>query len=187
MVGGYHIPGASHADVPALEILATIMSAGESSRLYRRLVRRDQLAVAAGGLAEAMEQSGLFIVYAAHLPDKDQEKIRGALSDEVARVRSTPVTPSELAKAKNQLSAAYLFGLESVDGVARELGLAQLVQGDWRRFLEGSRRYVGVTAADIKRVADQYLVDSNLTLVTLTPKLQTTGARQSTGRPEQAP
>jgi zinc protease len=172
MVGGYHIPRASHPDVPALEVLASILSAGESSRLYRRIVRRDQLAVAAGGLAEAMEHSGLFIVYAAHLPDKDQEKIRGALSDEIARVRSTPVTSRELVKAKNQLSAAYLFGLESVDGIARELGLAQLVQGDWRRFLDGPGRYAGVTAADIKRVADRYLVESNLTLVALTPTQQ---------------
>ncbi|MBC8131981.1 MAG: insulinase family protein [Deltaproteobacteria bacterium] len=170
MVGGYHIPRASHADIPALQVLAGIMSAGESSRLYRRLVRRDKLAIAAGGLAEVMEHPGLFIIYAAHLPDKDQAKIRAALADEIARVRSTPVGAGELSKAKNQLAAAYLFGLESVDGVARELGLAQLVQGDWRRFLGGPERYAAVTVSDVQRVAARYLGDDNLTLVTLSPK-----------------
>ncbi len=170
IVGGFHIPGANHPDIPALEVLASILSAGESSRLNRRLIRKDKLAVAAGGLAEVMEHPGLFIVYAAHLPDKDQAKIRGALSDEVARVRSAPVAAGELAKAKNQLTAAYMFGLESVDGVARELGLAELVQGDWRRFLDGPSRYAAVTVGDVKRVAAQYLDDRNLTVVTLSPR-----------------
>ena len=169
VVGGYHIPAAHDADVPALQVLATILSAGESSRMYRRLVRQDQLAVAAGGFAEVMEQSGLFLVYAAHLPDRDQAKIRQTLLGEVARVRTKPVTLAELTKAKNQLSAGYIFGLESVEGVARELGLSQLVEGDWHRFLDASARYDKVTAADVMRVAAKYLVDSNLTFVTLKP------------------
>lgn len=169
VVGGYHIPAARDADVPALQVLATILSAGESSRMHRRLVRKDQLAVAAGGFAEAMEHSGLFLVYAAHLPDRDQDKIRRALLDEVARVRTFAVAAPELEKARHQLTAAYVFGLESVEGIARELGLAELVEGDWRRFLDASDRYERVTAADVKRVATKYLVDSNLTFVTLKP------------------
>jgi len=169
VVGGYHIPAARDADVPALQVLSMILSAGESSRMHRRLVRQDQLAVAAGGFAEVMEQSGLFLVYAAHLPDRDQTKIRQTLLGEVARVRTTPVTAAELTKAKNQLSAGYIFGLESVEGVARELGLSELVEGDWHRFLDASARYDKVTAADVMRVAAKYLVDSNLTFVTLKP------------------
>jgi len=169
VVGGYHIPAARDADIPALQVLATVLSAGESSRMHRRLVRRDQLAVAAGGFAEAMEDSGLFLVYAVHLPDRDQARIRKVLMGEIARVRTAPVEASELTKAKHQLTAAYVFGLESVDGVARELGLAELVQGDWHRFLDASDRYDRVTAADVQRVAAKYLVDTNLTFVTLKP------------------
>ncbi|HEY4185004.1 MAG TPA: pitrilysin family protein [Polyangia bacterium] len=182
LVGGYHIPAARDADVPALQVLATILSAGESSRMYRRLVRQDQLAVAAGGFAEVMEQSGLFLVYAAHLPDRDQNKVRATLLAEVARVRSTPVEAAELAKAKNQLSAGYIFGLESVDGVARELGLAELVEGDWHRFLDASARYDKVTAADVKRVAAKYLIDSNLTFVTLKPLPPPSASPQGAGK-----
>ena len=169
VVGGYHIPAARDADIPALQVLATILSAGESSRMHRRLVRQDQLAVAAGGFAEAMEDSGLFLVYAAHLPDRDQAQIRKVLLGEIARVRAEPVEAAELAKAKHQLTAAYVFGLESVEGVARELGLAELVEGDWHRFLDASERYDRVAAADVKRVAAKYLIDTNLTFVTLKP------------------
>ncbi|HVT07626.1 MAG TPA: pitrilysin family protein [Polyangia bacterium] len=169
IVGGYHVPRAADPDMPALEVLATILSAGDSSRLTQRLVRHDHLAIAAGGVTEAMEDPGLFIVYAAYLPDKDGAKVQAALSDEIARVRDAPVAAAELDKAKNQLAAGFVFGLETVDGIAQRLGQAQYVEGDWHRFIEGASRYLAVTAADVQRVAKKYLVDTNLTRVTLVP------------------
>jgi zinc protease len=169
IVGGYHIPRASDPDVPALEVLATILSAGESSRLNQRLVHHDHLAIAAGGVTEAMEDSGLFIVYAAYLPNRDGAKVQTELAEEVARVRDTPVAADELDKAKNQLAAGFVFGLETVDGVATRLGQAQYVEGDWHRFIEGATRYLAVTSADVQRVARKYLIDTNFTRVTLVP------------------
>jgi zinc protease len=173
VVGGYHIPRAADADTAPLEVLAAILSGGESSRLHQRLVRKDHLAIAAGGMTESMEYPGLFLVYAAHLPDRDQAKVKEALLDEVRRVRVDPVAPVELDKAKNQLAAGYIFGLQTVDGIAQELGQYQYVHGDWREFLKGAGRYLAVTAADVRRVAAKYLVDTNLTLVTLQPKQPT--------------
>jgi zinc protease len=169
VVGGYHIPPAADSDIPALEVLAAILSAGESSRLHERLVRHDHLAIAAGGLTESLEDPGLFIVYAAYLPDKDPAKVTASLFDEIARVRDKPVSASELDKAKNQLAAGFIFGLQTVDGIAMALGQAQYVQGDWHRFVEGATRYLAVTAADVQRVAQKYLIDTNLTRVTLVP------------------
>ena len=170
VVGGYHIPRDADPDTAPLEVLAVILSGGDSSRLHQRLVRKDHLAIAAGGLTESMEQPGLFIVYAAHLPGQDQLKVKDALLDEVRRARSEPVTAVELDKAKNQLAAGYIFGLQTVDGIAQQLGTYQYVQGDWHEFLKGASRYLAVTAADVRRVAEKYLVDTNLTLVTLQPK-----------------
>jgi zinc protease len=169
VVGGYHVPRDSDPDMPALEVLSGILSAGESSRMHQRLVRKDHLALAAGGLIESMEDPGLFIVYAAYLPDRDSAQVQQALFDEVARVRAEPVSAEELEKAKNQAAAGYIFGLQTVDGVATELGQNQYVYGDWREFLKGTSRILAVTAADVQRVAKRYLVDTNLTTVTLQP------------------
>lgn len=169
VVQGFHIPRAVDADVPALEVLAAVLSGGESSRLHQRLVRADHLAIAAGGFAETMEDPGLFVVYAAYLPDRDPAKVQVALGEEIARVRDKPVAAQELEKAKNQLASAFIFGLQTVDGVATALGQAQYVYGDWREFPKGASRYLAVTAADVTRVAKRYLVDSNLTVVTLKP------------------
>ena len=169
MVGGYHIPRAADPDMPALEVLAAILSAGESSRLNQRLVRKDHLAIAAGGVTETMEDPGLFIVYAAYLPDRTARRCRPRCPTRSRRVRDAPVDADELDKAKNQLAAGFVFGLETVDGIAQRSGQAQYVEGDWHRFIEGASRYLAVTAADVQRVAKKYLVDTNLTRVTLVP------------------
>jgi len=167
VVGGYHIPKAADPDIPALEVLAAVLSGGESSRLHQRLVRREHLAIAAGGVTEALEHPGLFLVYAAYLPDRDAGRVQAVLAEEIANVREKPITPAELDKAKNQLAAGFVFGLQTVDGVAQALGRAQYVEGDWKRFVEGATRYLAVTAADVQRVAKKYLVDTNLTRITL--------------------
>jgi zinc protease len=180
VVGGYHIPRAADADVPALEVLAAVLSGGESSRLHQRLVRRDRLAIAAGGLAESMEAPGLFIVYAAYLPDRDAAKVQQALAEEIAQAREHALSSQELDKAKNQLAAGFIFGLQTVDGVATELGRYQYMYGDWREFPKGASRYLAVTAADVTRVARKYLVDTNLTLVTLQPAPQAAAAPTKT-------
>ncbi len=170
VVGGYHIPRANDRDSAPLEVLAAILSNGESSRLHQRLVRKEHLAIAAGGVTESMEHPGLFLVYAAHLPDRDQNRVRKVLLEEVTRVRNEPVTAAELDKAKNQLAAGYIFGLQTVDGIATQLGQYQYVHGDWREFLKGANRYLAVTARDVQRVAAKYLVDNNLTFVGLRPR-----------------
>ncbi len=184
VVGGYHVPKAADPDLPALEVLASVLSGGESSRLNQRLVRHDHLAIAAGGVTEALEDPGLFIVYAGYLPNRDGSKVEAALSEEIARVRDQPITRDELDKAKNQLAAGFVFGLQTVDGVAQELGRAQYVEGDWHRFVEGATRYLAVTTGDVQRVARKYLIDTNLTRVTLVPPApagpaQTTGPKSS--------
>ncbi len=169
VVAGYHIPRAADPDVPALEILAAVLSNGESSRLHQRLVRKDKLAVAAGGVAEAMEDSGLFLAYAAYLPVRPAAAVKKAIFDEIARVREQPISAAELEKAKNQAAAGFIFGLQTVDGIATELGQYKYVHGDWREFAKGAARYMAVTAADVTRVARKYLVDTNLTELTLQP------------------
>jgi zinc protease len=169
VIGGYHIPAARGADLAALSVLSAILSGGDSSRLTRRLVRRDKLALGAGGVVQALEDPGLFVVYAAHLPDRDQARVRAALLDEIGRVRRDGVTAAELRKARNQVTAQDVYRLETVDGIATDIGQTQYLEGDWRRFLDQASRLMAVTAADVKRVAETYLRDENLTLVSLEP------------------
>jgi zinc protease len=184
VVAGYHVPRASDPDLPALEVLAAILSNGESSRLHQRLVRKDKLAIGAGGVVQSLEDSGLFLAYAAFLPMRDPAKVRQAIYDEIARARTEPVSASELEKAKNQLAASFIYALQTVDGIATDLGEYQYVYGDWREFGKGAARYMAVTAADVTRVARKYLVDTNLTELTLQPGAPPAAAPAEPAKPE---
>jgi len=177
-IGGYRIPGARHEDVYALQVLQTILSGGESSRLHGRLVRDDKVAVAATGSNFVLEHPGVFGVFAAFLAPDQADKVEAAMLDEVAKLRSKAPSAREVRKAKNQLLAGYVFGLESVNGLAQQVGLSWINTGNpghWRGDIAG---YEAVTPADVQRVASTYLTEDKLTLVTIPPGGSAAGGAQ---------
>jgi zinc protease len=166
---GYHVPTLTHPDNFALEVLAYVLSAGKSSRIYRRLVHETQLALfAGGGYSRESIAPNLFAFYASVMPDKTAEEVERALLAEIERLQTEPVPDRELAKAKNQIEADFLFGQDSVFNLARQLAEYEIVSGwrAWEAYLPGIR---GVTAEDVRRVARTYLRPDNRTLAVLVP------------------
>jgi zinc protease len=169
IIGAYHIAGGSDEDLYPLEVLQQILSGGESSRLHQRLVRKDKLAVAAGGFVFAHEDPGLFLTFAAFLPTSDAGKIRAALASEMARVADKAVEAKELQKAKNQLAARSVYQRERVTDIASAVGVNWVVAHDPLRAFTAAAKYDAVTAADVMRVAKKYLASTNFSVVTLSP------------------
>ena len=155
-------PGAaaSDPDNAALDILAAIMSRGQSSRLYQSLVYRQQLATNANFSVDAMEEDGSIDITATAAAGKDPAEVLAALDAELNRIRTEPVTEAELAEAKTELLAQDLRQRETPDGRAFLLGRALVAENDPkapdRRIGEIQR----VTAADVQRVARRFLDDS---------------------------
>jgi len=170
VVGGFHAPPARDADTAPLEVLAAILAEGESSRLTARLVRRDRIAVEAGALDEALEDAGLFVFYAAFLPDRDPAEVERALRRELDAVRRTGVTDAEVTRARNQILVEHLQGLRGVEGIATALGTSAYVEGSWKALGESIERISHVTAADVQRVARAYLHDEQLSVLHLLPR-----------------
>jgi zinc protease len=167
IVGAYHIAAGDSQDLYPLEVLQQILAGGDSSRLYQRIVRKDKLAVYAGGGVYAHEDPGLFYVFAAFLPGGDPAHIRAALDEEITRVGKEPVGAEELAKAKNQLAAQAVYEQERVSGLASRMGRDGIVEHDPLASFTAPAKYDAVTAADVERVAQKYLVETNLSQVTL--------------------
>ena len=167
--GGFHVPGPTSPDRAPLEVLSRILSAGQSSRMYRHLVKEKQLAVFAGGESDPMEDGGLFLVSAGLSPDAKPDAAAAALLGELDAVAKDGVTAHELEKAKNDLTSSHVFGLDTVEGKASSLGEAELLEGGYRAFLDEVNEYQAVTADQVQAVAKKYLVRSNLTLLTVTP------------------
>jgi zinc protease len=169
VISGYHIPSATHADIYAIEVLSLILSGGESSRLHKRLVRTDKSAVFAGGQPFLREHPGMYLVFAVFKPGQG-DKAEKALDDEVAKLAKFPPTARELKKAKNQIAAGFVFGLEGVRGLAQQIGMSWIQSGDPTRFVKDLEKYRAVTAKDVQRVAKRYLKPAHQTVVVVPAK-----------------
>ncbi len=166
----YHIPEGAHEDLAAIQVAQKILADGESSRIYRRCVYDEQLASYAGGFVGENRDPGLFWAYVFVNPGVDVAAAEEALLEEVEGLAANPPTERELAKARNQLEADFVFGLQTVMGKGMALGTsAVLHDGDYRAFIERPERYRAVTADDVVRVVEEYFVPSNRTVLTLIP------------------
>ena len=165
----WHIPEVTHSDVPALDLLSTILGDGRSSRLYRRVREEAGLAFAVSAFSYTPGDPGLLGVDATVDPKK-REAAQQLILQIIGEVKQAGATADELMKAKKISLTHHLDALATMRGQASDIG------GNWllTRNLNFSRDYLAavqkVTLDDIRRVAGKYLVDANLTVVSLNPK-----------------
>ncbi|MBI4637461.1 MAG: insulinase family protein [Candidatus Rokubacteria bacterium] len=166
----YHVPSQRSEDAPALEVLSTILSGGRASRLYRKLVYEGQAALEAGGDYSYFSlDPNLFWFWATAMPGRDPATLEQALLAEMERLRTEPVSDEELARAKNQIEAAFVFQQDSIHRRASLLARFELI-GGWalgERFVDRIR---AVTAADLQRVAQTWFPDHGRNVGVLLPK-----------------
>jgi zinc protease len=169
LVWAYKVPNVLNPDSAALEVLATILSEGESSRLYRRLVveKRLLLDVNADNPLLSLDPN-LFTISGQVLPDKKVEEVEAALEREIAAIVADAVTDHELVKAKNQIEAQFVFAQDSNFYQAMLLARFELI-GDWRKLDDYLPAVRAVTAEDVRKVARQYLVADHRTVGILVP------------------
>ncbi|PYK00421.1 MAG: hypothetical protein DME68_01100 [Verrucomicrobia bacterium] len=165
----WHIPEVTNPDVPALDLLSSILGDGRSSRLYRRVREEAGLAYRISAFSYTPGDPGLFGIDATLDPKKREaaEQLVLRILDEV---KQAGVTTEELMKAKKISLSHHLGALTTVRGQASDIGSNWLLT----RNLNFSRDYLDaaqkVTLDDIKRVAARYLTNENLTVVSLNPK-----------------
>ncbi|MEG3163042.1 pitrilysin family protein [Sphingomonas sp. PB2P19] len=165
----YHVPADRDADIPALTVLKAVLATGESSRLYESLVYRDQLAQSAEAFLDSKQSTGNLVVYAILAGGKTAEAGEAALKREVARLRDAPVTPAELNEAKNEILTASIKSRETAEGKASTLASSVIVDGDPRAADQQLAAIARVTAADLQRVARQYLGDNQAATIRYLP------------------
>ena len=165
----YHVPNIASPDSYALEVASEILSDGQSSRLYRKLVIEKQMVVDIGaGYDMTSFDPGLFVVSAQMRPGITAANTQAEVEKEFSALRDSPVGAEELQKAKNLEQAQYVFGQDSIMREAEMLGVYEML-GDYHlvdKYLTGIDK---VTAADVQRVAKTYLVASNMTEGVLVP------------------
>ena len=167
---GYHVPNHTSADAQALEVLAAILSSGKSSRLYNSLVYEQRLALSAGGGYEPLSADPeLFYFYGMAQPGHTHQELEAALDQEITRLQTDLVSDHELQKAKNGITAGYLFGQDSNFYRAMQIGRPVTV-GAGADYAE---RYVSriraVTKEAVRQAARDFLQADRRTVGYLVP------------------
>ncbi len=177
----WHVPEVTHPDVPALDLLSSILGEGRSSRLYRRVRDETGLAYGVSAFSYTPGDPGLLGLDATVEPAK-REAVQNLMLQIIEEVKQAGVTAEELTKAKKMSLSHHLGSLTTMRGQASDIGSNWLLT----RNLNFSRDYLDavqkVTLDDLKRVATHYLVNDNLTIVSLNPK-GSLAARADTAKP----
>src|SRR5215831_15425646 len=179
VVVAYHITYDGNADSYPLHIAAKVLSDGQSSRVYQKLVYQQQLAVAAFGGPNLIEDPNIFYAVAIVQPGRTPDQAINALIAEFDRLKNEPISDRELQRTKNQFARDYILNRESDQEKARVLSHAVVIHHDIKTADGEFDIFQSLTAADVQRVARTYFTASNRTVLTLMPQTQ---ARAETQR-----
>lgn len=175
VVVAHHITYDGHPDSYPLHIASKVLSDGQSSRIYQKLVYEKQVAVAAFGGANLIEQPNLFYAVAIVQPGQSPDAAISLLIAELDRLKAEPISERDLQRTKNQFARDYILGRESVQEKAGVLSHAAVLHGDITTADGEFDIFQGITAADVQRVARTYFTAENRVVLTLMPARGTAG------------
>lgn len=167
MIGWRAVAG-HHEDAPALAMLASVLTAGRSTRLYRRLIAEDRSAIfVSASLGPGFAHPGLFRVSAVPRSPHPPEELERTIYEEITRLQEEPPEMATLARIGNQIRAGEYRRLSSNLELAMQIADSEGSLGDWRETFRLSRRLLEVTPEDVRRVARKYLVPAGRTVATM--------------------
>lgn len=159
-----------HSDSFALDLAANVIAEGPSSRLYKKLVYKDQTATGTGGQDLTNADPGVFILVASLKPGQTTASAEKVLREEALRLHRDLVGEKELQKVKNQVMKDYVEELTTIDGKARALAVNEILFNSYEKLFTDLELYQKVTAQDIQRVARKYLTPDREVIGLLNPK-----------------
>lgn len=166
----YRIPAQGTPDFYALDMLGTVLAGGQSSRLYKSIVDKQQKAVNVGSIPFPLEDPGLFIVYGITNVGISADDLEKSIQEEIDKVRKGLIAENEFQKLRNQTENDFVNANSTVVGVATSLANYHVYYGDANLINTEINRYLKVTREDIKRVANKYLSLENRVVLYYLPK-----------------
>lgn len=165
----YHIPQTNHPDFYALNILRTVLFQGESSRMYQRLVDKDQIALDVSAYTEPAFDPTIVEVVAQPKQGVYPQACEKAIYEEFERTKTGEISDTELEKAKNIRLVEFYRQMRTINGRANTIGTYEVFFGDYQKLFDAAKNYSAVTKADVQRVAKTYFGASSRTVATLIP------------------
>jgi zinc protease len=169
VIVAHHITYDGHPDAYPLHIAVKLLSDGQSSRIYRRLVYDEQLAVSAFGQGNIIEDPNLFYAVSIVQPGRTPDQSEAALVGELERLKTELISDEELQRAKNQFARDYVFGRLSIEQKASHLSHAAVIHDDITTTDAEFDIFMEITKEDVQRVARTYFTTENRLVLTILP------------------
>jgi len=170
LLAGWRGPAARSADAAILDMAQVCLGVGEASRLRKRMIHQEEMAVSITIGWGWRVDPGIFFLFAELAPGVSTARAEAVLFEEIDRVARGGVSSKELARARALLRSSVLHELGTHHGIAHALGQAEALLGDWREAGRALEQYSRVTAADVRRVAKEYLTPAGRCVVELVPE-----------------
>lgn len=174
LIVGFHRPDVRHADNGALDALANIIGQGRSSRLWESLVKKEKVAIQVGCFNgfPGDKYPNLTAFFAFTSKDRTAAQALELIDKEIEKIKKESVSAQELTKYKLMSKKALIGQLKSNSRLAALLTYYDVVQGDWRLVFDELATIDKITADDVRRVANTYLVATNRTVGEIIPEKQ---------------
>lgn len=170
LIVGFPAPASSDSDAVPMEILQLVLSGGESSRLHREIVRRQSVAVMAGGTNHMLKLAGMSLMFAAFTPDVSVSRVEKAIFEQIGKIKSEGITTAEMEKIKNATLTSRIFEIYNIDNICQKIGYSECIEGDyrlWVKRLDALKELSGEKLIDIARL---YWDDSRSHVLHLQPR-----------------
>ncbi len=170
VIMAYHMPAQGTPDSYALSMLTTLLSDGQSSRMYKSIVDQQQKALQVMSFPFALEDPGLFLIFGLVNMGVSPADLEKAIDAEIEKVKTTEIPDAEFQKLRNKVENDFVTGNSTMVGIAENLANYHVYFNDANLINTEIDRYMKVTPADLERVAKKYLIPQNRVVLTYLPK-----------------
>lgn len=157
LINAYRTPSMKSRDAYILDLVSSILSDGKSSRLYKRLVDNDKLALQAASINFSQEDYGSYIILAIPMTGKTMEEVQKAINEEISKVCTDLISEQEYEKLQNQYENKFVKQNSTTDGIAHSLATYYLLYGNVNLINTEIDIYRSITREEIREAANKYL------------------------------
>ena len=153
----YRTPSMKDRDAYVLDMISTLLTGGKSSRMYKRMVDEEKIALQVLAFARSQEDYGIYNVGALALNDTPLSKLATVMDEEVEKVKTELISEKEYQKLQNKFENQFVNSNSSIQGIASSLATYHVLYGDTELINKEIEIYKDITREDIRDVAKKYL------------------------------
>lgn len=156
----YRTPSMKDREAYVLDMISSVLTDGKSSRMYKRMVDEDKIALQVLAFARSQEDYGTYLIGALPLGDVDLSKLRDVMDEEIEKLQTELISEREHQKLQNKFENRFVNSNSSIEGIASSLATYQMLYGNTNLINEEIEIYRSITREEIKEVANKYLQEN---------------------------